>query len=138
MSDWNVVGLFCEDIREEKTGVHTLVGVFPDNLNVSELPGMMPKLCIYVRFHLDVNADVRSITAMLRFPTSEQSLGGFDPDLIKKTQEDSRKKGTPLAGLILKGISGPIKIPGPGRILAIAKVNDDEIVCGSLNIQKAP
>ena len=139
MPSWQVVGLFCEDIREEKTGVDTLVGILPDNLNVTVMPGLLPKLCVYLRIHIDVNADVRSITAVLRLPPStDKSLGGFESHFIKETQEDSRKKGAPLAGFIIKAVGGAMNIPAPGRLLAIVKINDEEVVCGSLNIQKAP
>jgi len=35
---FNCVGIFCEDIREEVGGTHTIVGVMPDNISVAGPP----------------------------------------------------------------------------------------------------
>jgi hypothetical protein len=41
------MGVFCDDIREEVQGMHSLVGIYPDNVNVPVVPRMMPKLGLY-------------------------------------------------------------------------------------------
>lgn len=138
MPPWQAVGLFCEDIREEKSGQDTLVGILPDNVNLTKIPGVIPKLCLYVRVHVDLEADITAIVASLRFPDgTEQSLGSFDSDFIKKTQKEAREKGAPFAGFIAKGIGGPLNVSVPGQILAIAKIDNEEVVCAFVNIQKS-
>src|SRR5258708_7688413 len=93
----NIVGLFCEDIPEEKTG-HTIIGIFPDNMNVAALPGALPKLGIYIRCHIDPRAKIKNLSAKLRFANGEEiPLASFDEAAIKKTQAETRDKGTPLA-----------------------------------------
>jgi hypothetical protein len=34
-----VIGVFCEDAREEKSGQFSLIGLLPDNVNFSGSPG---------------------------------------------------------------------------------------------------
>ena len=135
---WNIVGLFCEDIREEKTG-HTLLGIFPDNMNVASLPGALPKLGIYIRCHIDPLLEIKSLSAKLRFVDGEETqLASFDEATIKKTQADTREKGTPLAGFIMLAVAMMVQIKAAGRLLVIVNVGDTEILAGSLNIEVDP
>ena len=42
MTAVNVMALFCEDIREEKDGVVSLIGIIPDNVNVDVNMSALP------------------------------------------------------------------------------------------------
>jgi hypothetical protein len=134
----NVVGFFCEDIREEKTG-HTIIGIFPDNMNVSALPGALPKLGVYIRCHVDPSEDVGPISGKLVFADGDEiPLADFDEAAVKKTQEETRKKGTPIAGFIMIAVAMMVQIKEAGRILAIVKIGKTEILAATLNIQVDP
>src|SRR5947199_412358 len=67
MQSRHAIGIFCEDIREEKNEVYSLIGVMPDNINVPATPGMLPKLAIYARFHVPPTLNVGAIDLKLRF-----------------------------------------------------------------------
>jgi hypothetical protein len=135
---WNVVGLFCEDVREEKTG-HTVIGVFPDNMEVPHLPGALPKLGLYVRCHVDPMADVGEVSLKLKFPDgNEVPLTKFDEATVKKTQADTRAKGTPLCGLVLIAVAAMVQLGGPGRLLAIVTIAGEEVLAATINFELAP
>lgn len=134
---WQAVGVFCEDLREEKSGQEIIIGVMPDNLRVFQLPALLPKLGLYFRIHLYPTAPIRFISTKIRFADkSELELGSFDQSSIEKTQSEARANGAPVTGLISRGVISPLSIPGPGRILAIVVVDGQELVCGSLNISE--
>jgi hypothetical protein len=135
----NVVGIFCEDVREEKTG-HTIIGIFPDNVEVPHMPGAIPKLGIYVRCHIDPIAETGEISLKLKFPNGEESalLAKFDEATVKKTQADTRARGTPLCGLVLIAVLGMVQLREPGRILAIVTISGEEVLAGSLNFGLDP
>jgi hypothetical protein len=136
---WNIVGLFCEDIREEKSGQHTLIGIMPDNMAVPHMPGAIPKLGIYARCHVDPNVDVGSISLKLKFPDGEEApLSNFDEAAVKKVQTDTRVKGTPLSGFLLIGLLGMLKLPAPGRVLAIVTIGGQEVVAAAINFELTP
>ncbi len=48
--------IVCDDIRQENLGKMTFVGVYQDGIEFSEnpegslFPGLLPKLCFYIRF----------------------------------------------------------------------------------------
>jgi hypothetical protein len=131
---WNIFVLFCEDIREEKSGQHSLVGILPDNLSVPHLPGVIPKLGVYARCHVDPEADVGSISLKLRFPDGEETaFGSFGAEKVKEVQSESKAKGTPFAGFIMVTVLGMLKLPKPGRVLGIVSIGGKDIVAGAVN-----
>jgi hypothetical protein len=140
MRPWHAVALFCEDIRDEQGPKKSLMGVLPDNLTVPETPGALPKLGIYVRINLDPSTkDVGEIAVKLRFADgTENSLGGFDADTVKRSLLDARSKGAPWCGFVLTALAIPFPVTNSGQILAVALVGDEEVVCGGLNILLEP
>ena len=68
---FSAIALFCEDIREEKSGQYAIAGILPDRLNVKRLPTVLPKLGIYLRFHLNTASKFR--TTSLISPTMRTS-----------------------------------------------------------------
>ena len=138
MRAFNAVGIFCDDVREDKGG-HTIIGTLPDNMIVNTVPGTLPKLAIYIRIHLDPTAEIRAVSSKLRFPdNSEVPLSSFEAPQIKKLQADAREKGTPYVGIISMAVAALFQIPAAGRILAIAEINGEEIICAALNIEEQP
>jgi hypothetical protein len=138
MQKWHAIGLFCEDVREEKTG-HSLIGIMPDNLRVSSVPGVLPKLGMYFRVHLDPAADAVAISSKVRFPDgTEHVLSTFDQGAVRATQEQSRSKGAPWVGFVMVAVASPLPIPAEGRICAVVTVGDEDIVCGALNVEITP
>jgi len=141
---FNCIGLFCEDIREEVSGSHTIVGVMPDNISVSGPPRkedgqaiIVPKLGVYLRVKLEVaHKPVGSITARLSFPgLPDFPLGEIGPETIAKAFEDTAAKNLPLVGMIFKAVISPLQLSKSGVASAFAKVEDREILAAILNIQ---
>ena len=139
MQRLSVVALFCEDVREEKSGGETLIGIYPDNVNVPSIPCAFPKLALYVRINLNVEFDHPSLSLTLTMPDKTQvAVTQFERSLIDKALADARATGNPIAGLIGRVVSGNFPVPIPGRIVATVKVGDESIVAGSLNVQQTP
>lgn len=128
--EWSAIAIFCEDIREEKSGQDTLVGILPDNLRVASVPGMMPKLAVYVRIHVLRAARVREVNVRL-----EMLDGTFAP-VNDLTEVLARDAGTSESiGLLAKTLISPFPVTATGRVKAIATVDGTDYVCGSLTIE---
>jgi hypothetical protein len=139
----NCIAIFCEDIREEVPGTHSLIGVMPDNINLAaaepERKGgalLFPKMGVYLRVNLDPQRRPRTaVSAKLIFPGgAEVSLGNVGVDLIKKAYVDAHTQGSPVVGLIFKSIISPVQFSEPGLMVVLTKIDDEEIASGSLNI----
>src|SRR5260370_33702983 len=112
----STIGLFCEDIREEKSGQDTIIGIMPDNINVPTLPAMVSKLGIYIRIQVNENANPKTIKTLLKLPDGQElALGSLD-NLIAKAKADAKEIAMPFPGLIAKSIISPFPIREVGKI----------------------
>jgi hypothetical protein len=136
IEQFTILGLFCEDIREEQSGIETLVGILPDNISVPSVPGMMPKLCVYVRINFPPSFPMQPGSMVLRFPDGvEAAVGEFTEELIATARENTIAEGGPLAGIKSRATLGGLTFKEAGRIHLVAKLGDKEYLCGSLNIK---
>ena len=82
-SPYNVVGVFCDDIREEVNSRHTLIGIYPDNLYVPAVPGMLDRLSLYVRAHIVPALEVRELSMALEIPGEGRTvISSFEQDEV--------------------------------------------------------
>jgi len=112
MNKINIVAVFCQDIREERDELISLMGILPDNINViaqdavASTPGMprlLSKLCMYVRIHFDPEFDLPE-PHMRLVSSSNQTvqLGKIAADIVDRAKTEAKKKGNPLAGVIAR------------------------------------
>jgi hypothetical protein len=139
----NCVGIFCEDIREEVGGTHTIIGVMPDNIGVSAPPEsgagdslLFPRIGIYIRINLDSsNKPDRSITAKASIPgMADFALGEMGTESLEKAFADAAAKNNPMVGVIFKGVATPVQLRASGVAKATVTINGEEILCATLNI----
>lgn len=142
----NCVGLFCEDIREESSGTHTIVGVMPDNLNLAGSPVdradatvLFPKFGVYLRVNLDASLHPSaSIKARLALPgTPDILLGEVSIEMIKIAFSDAKAKKFPIVGLIFKAVFSPLQLKESGIACLYAKIDEEDFVGAVLNMQIA-
>ena len=138
-----VLTLFCEDVREEKSGTDTLLGVFTDNLRIGipqePMEGHaagLQRLGIYTRILATVDEPSKALQLAIRRPdgTEFNVSDGFTAEFIENAREDAKRSGSPVFGLIIRAIAAPFLIPNPGRHLAVVKYGDQEMISGILNL----
>jgi hypothetical protein len=130
------IGLFCEDIREEKQGTDTLIGVMPDNMVLpSPFPIFLAKLALYVRLNLSSESTTESIIVSMRFPNGNVAqIANFDTAAIQKAKLEA--VGKPWAGLIAKVIFGGVQIGQDGNFEALVIFDGETSVCGFLSVKQ--
>jgi hypothetical protein len=119
-----VISLFCEDIREEKAGTVTIIGIYTDNITVTVAPFNFAKLAVYTRISFPVTAALPKAIALRLIATDgkEVALASFDQGLIAKAQKESLEKGAANAGLIGSAVLVPFTVRQPGRMNVVAKI----------------
>jgi hypothetical protein len=140
MNPTSVIALFCDDIREEKSGALTLVGVLGDNVRLPPLPdapdklvGMIPRLCVYTRISFDVSAELGPITIKLTMPDgTEVDGGGIDEQTITNAK-NTREQGNPIAGVISRIQFGGIVMKKMGRLTVNVTIGAVTYIAGVLN-----
>jgi hypothetical protein len=130
------VSLFCEDIRQEKSNVDTLIGIFPDNISVAQTPGVMPKCCLYVRGHFPVAHPPAKVEVRLAVPWEAHTihLGQIEAPVIHAAVANAKEKEDRWIGLIFKAQFLNFPIPQPGRIFVIVSTGTKEFLTGTLRV----
>lgn len=135
MTDVTAIALFCEDVREEKAGTVTIVGVLSDGLAVPAFPGMLAKLALYVRFNVRIDATAKAADLYLSSPNAPSVLvAHIDQSLIVQAQEEARRGGSDIAGLYSVAMFSPFPVLAPGRIVVELDYGGERTQIGTLNI----
>lgn len=130
----STISLFCEDIREEVGGQFTLVGILPDNIEVSSVPGSIPKLGIFTRINIPTGRIPPQLAVkILAQDGSVLVVNSIDPVLISKTISEAIDKGAPFTGIVSRVMGGNIPVISTGRISAIVEIDGNQIESGFLN-----
>lgn len=130
----NAIALFADDIREEVGGKESLVGIYPDNIEVPGIPGALGKIVVYFRIHIPVEAKFELVTAKLRRPDGEEHpLGEVTWEFMAEPRQQSIDAGGSMVGLVLRAVVAPLVFKEEGRFRAIVDIDGEEILCGSLN-----
>lgn len=142
MFETNVLGLFCEDVREEKGGSVTLVGLMPDNINldvIGEAPPdaarTMPKVCIYARVNFDVDQPVKNVDLHLIFTdTVSIPIGKIDGNVIDLAVKQAKEKDLPFAGVTMRAAINALNVPKPGIVRLEALVDGKTTLLAIMNV----
>ncbi|MCB9947887.1 MAG: hypothetical protein H6842_08670 [Rhodospirillaceae bacterium] len=135
----SVVGLFCDDIREEKSGQHSLIGIYSDNINMPSLPSAFPKLAIYIRITLDVTDPVKEIALSIVAPGAEEKiLATLEENFIRSAQAESANKSMPTTTLISQIVTSPYVVRDPGMIVLKVLIEGVEYLSALMNVHHKP
>jgi hypothetical protein len=136
----SVVALFCDDVREEKSGKETIVGIYPDNVNVPSFPYTFPRVLIYTRINTDVRDKIKKVEIRISLPEEETEtiMSTADKKFVSETQKTAKKKGTPIVSIVGRVVASQMRVLAPGQVRLLVTVNDDEYVGGFINVQQTP
>lgn len=136
----SVVGVFCEDIREEKSGQDTIIGTLPDNVNMPNVPNIFSRLGLYGRIHLDANAPIpKNIVPRLVAPDgNEVGLPNWQQGIVDQAFVDAKANGFPLVGLILRVAFMNVPVPKTGLFTFKVTIDDTEYIGANLRIVTGP
>ena len=147
MIPFSAVCVFCEDIREEKSGQDTIIGTLPDNLvaakplSLAPSPNVarpfLPRMGAYMRIHFDADQDIpKDVSAkVINMDGQVVAHSTWDQSTIDKTFADSRANHMPVVGLIFKLVIAPFPLTFEGgKITVVAMVDGVERVAGALNV----
>ena len=135
----SVITFFCDDVREEKSGMDTLIGIYPDNINAPSFPFSFPKLAIYTRLNIDIEDSLGDIKISVSIPGSKTTiLSTLSAEYASKSQADASQNNSPMVGLISKAIAISLSISEPGQLRTTVTIGEEKYVGGVLNIRQVP
>lgn len=130
-----VSAIFCEDIRTEAGEQNTIIGTIPDNMAVDQIPGNLPKLCVYIRTTFDPGIPLRDYSVRLMYGEDREVARVEIPAaVIDRSISDTTRQGSPLANIITRIIAMPFVIDRAGQLQIIARNAGEDYIVGSLNV----
>lgn len=139
MQPLSVVGVICEDIREEKSGAISLIGIMPDNAKVPFVPpsGQMiivPRIAFYARIHFDPSQQLGEVKLDLILPDGTiLPLGEIEQKVIAAAREDSKISGAPISGVVSRAVISSLPLKSLGRIILQVTIGELKYVAAAVN-----
>ena len=134
----SVVGVFCEDIREEKGGLVSLIGIYPDNLTIDNfIPNQtaLNRLMLYIRVHLDSKKQPKNVALKIIHPDKAiLDVGPADPAIIDVGYEATKRIDAPFTSIILRLSLAPLTIRSLGWLQAEVTIDDVAYVAGAIRL----
>lgn len=130
--------IFCESIREEKSGQDTLVGVMPDYVNIPTIPGAFGALSLYTRISFDPKNPPKEVHMKLLLPDGKEIPIDIQKELIPPAVEGSLASGHPLATLVSKATTIGMPVTKLGHLISLAFIDGEQYVAGALTVTLAP
>jgi hypothetical protein len=111
--------------------------VFGDIADVDSLPSILQKLAMYFRVVFETRKAPLSISIMLELPWQEEKLnfGEIPKDKVEQAVTTARSQEQSITSITGRIMISPFNIPAPGRIIALASIDNEVIQAGSLNFQ---
>ncbi len=123
--------LFCEDIRAEKLGTETLVGVLPNGILVPRMPFKFDKLGIYSRIQISRDWKGERISCQLRLPNGEIIEAGEINETDFDSSPEKNANSSDFFGFTIGSVR-MIELAQAGTITVVLRIEDTDIGIGSL------
>ena len=134
MPDISAIAVFCDDVREERSGMKSIMGIYGDTVAVPAFPGAMPKFGIYVRIHISMDFEPCELQIFLNYPNGERVLvNTIEKSLVEKTLAESKATGNIIAGIYSIQIAAPFPVDQEGRIFVELESQSAKLTLGSIN-----
>ena len=138
MNSINVIAIFCDDIRDEKSEQQTLVGILPDNIVLDRIPGALSKIGFYVRIHAPLDLPLKDVSLTITESDGKVvPLSTFEQSIIEESRKVSRDNGFSYVGLVTRAMAVPFNVSKAGLVHITVSIDGAEYHAGSLNFIEA-
>lgn len=135
--DRSATVMFCDDIRDEKSGMKTIVGIYSFEMRVDSFPYQFPKLCAYLQFLYSVENPIKSFSLKIKsgddLIIEHPATIDFVDDSLKKTMEEGRGTSAMFTSVELRAVD----IDEPCTLIAIVEIDGVEYEANRLKIAQA-
>ncbi|SUD65831.1 Uncharacterised protein [Pandoraea pnomenusa] len=138
MSGRHIEAIFCDDIRNEIGNKMSFMGVYLNDMHVSDFPITIPKLCIFASVHTAIEKPFKELELVVRKDGETISSIKFEPEslVLNTTSREGFAPPTRAhAGAAL--IFSPFQFDGPCRLDVVAITEEGELTGPKLYVTKA-
>lgn len=144
MKQLNIVTLFCESGRQEVQGQMSLVGIFPDNIQLTppqdanfevakNVAASIPRLFAYTRLNFEIeNPPSKDSYIIVEYNNDFLTKFPVGADNIERAIREAKGLGSKYGGILLNLDMQPFFVPKDGRLNITYVDGDNKILSGSL------
>ena len=135
--NFNAVGLFCDDIRDEARGVNSVMGIWPDYVKLQPAPPgetAAIRMGIYVRTSVAVGEPPEDIRISLIAGDETISQIEIEASFVASTQKEAIGGGMPNAGFINKVLVPNFPVTKPTMLRLVVSSGDREVIAGAVSV----
>jgi hypothetical protein len=138
MSELTGFALFCEDIREEKKGSSTFVGVFPSGITVDEFPVDFGLVWIFSRVIVPVDWDKGPIDCVLVNTDGQETVvGEIQQDFLSQLRSGKARQDNALS--LTLTTNAELEFAQSGNVFVIMRYGSTDVTIGRLRVvQRTP
>lgn len=130
--------MFCDDVRHEIGGKISFMGVYSGKLISSDLPGILPKLCVAVTLHTAIENPFKKLSIKGIFRDQEVFAMELGEEEISVAESQAAKRDDASAYYVqLLAILSPFQVEEPGRLSLQILADGERIKTASLDIEIA-
>ena len=132
--------IFCDDIRQEVGGKTTMVGIYTGQLAASEIPCVLPKICLALSLVTPKGRNFEKITVAGNFNDVEIFKMGLSKHQIEEIMAHAPDRAEPASFFTvqLMAILSPFQVERPGKLTVSVIADGEKLDCGGLEITLAP
>lgn len=132
--------IFCDDIRNEVNGKHSVMGVLGNLMYLAEFPAVLPKLCAVLTASTPHDQPFKAVIfkgTMDGVVLFEIGLDSVQIEQMQKQNEgliEDPKRYEAKAMVVIS----PLHLAAPTKIKVSVLADGEEIECTGIQISKAP
>lgn len=143
----NVITLFCDSVRQEVEKSHSIIGVFPDNINIdasnqvnvdsgnSNIAHIFPRLTAYTRINFSANSPPsESAHVDVYYNDTQLSTFTIENAQVLLAVQESVKRNEEICGLLVKMEMQNFPISENGKLKFVYVDGSQSFISGYLNI----
>lgn len=131
------IALFCDDIRQEASEANSLMGIWPDYVQLGSPEGSiaMARMCVYVRTNVPIEERPEDIEVILEVIGERIiPIATMSRDFVAATIAESVRGGAPNAGFINRAVTGNFPFEKPTSLRVLVKSGDTQIIAGAVRV----
>lgn len=132
-----LIASFCDDIRQEVGGKHSLIGCYGRALIVNKLPATLPKFCIFITLLIPSDSPLSTLT--FRATSNDETIGELDipvSNMQASFAEVADVADLGRVGLHAMMVFSPLVLSEPGRIQILADTDEGTIAGSYISVEE--
>lgn len=135
-----IYSIFADDIRTEIGNKHSYMGVYVQNLNVTQFPATVQKLCVATHIQCDRDFDLKTLSLSVFLGENIIDRQDVPPEAVAQLINNRKKRDPELEEdlyFVMNLVIEQLNLAKPGVVSIIVTLNGEAFDAGKVWIRIA-